>query len=146
MKIALLLTCLLLLMTPSGPVNAQSMSAPVANKNMPEVLLYIVADKATWKIEKVHCRQFPDLSTWVSPDAFCPFLGFTQVETHTVYVLKGMTKDDEKSTVLHEVMHVAVGTDRSNEKTTIHGAIYVISEHLVDILANNPQLSRYLSQ
>lgn len=111
-------------------------------------IYFIAPDNSTWVIRTVVCDDMPIFPVpWFHiPDEACPYGGLTVTEQQTIYVLKGQKPDDERVTVLHELMHVAVGVNHSNDQTTIHGAIYDISSHLAPILEKNPQLLCYFNQ
>jgi hypothetical protein len=105
---------------------------------------HITVDGKDWQVKVVECDGIPD-TDW-RDTKLCPYLGYTETKKHTVYILQGQELSDEKSTLLHELMHVAVGTDHSFDKTTIHGAIYTISNPLSEILSDNPKLLTYFGE
>ena len=115
----------------------------------PTAFLTVNTGSASWSVVRVTCEAFPDypeIKRYFPNEKECPILGETSPENKTVYVLEGQAPADEKATVLHELMHVAVGLNFSLEIMMGHDAIYEISEKLSPILANNPQLLKYLAK
>jgi hypothetical protein len=74
------------------------------------------------------------------------YVGFTDDETHEIRLLQGRSLVADQETLLHELMHVVVGTDHSNELARIHWCIYEFSEGLEAIFVENPDLMRYLAK
>ena len=115
----------------------------------PTAFLTVNAGSDSWSVVRVPCEGFPaypEIKKYFPVEKECPILGETTPETKTVYVLEGQAPADEKTTVLHELMHVAVGVNFSLQIMMGHDAIYDISEKLSPILANNPQLLKYLAK
>lgn len=51
----------------------------------------------------------------------------------------------ERTTLLHEIQHVILGTEKSEEETSYHDFIYKLSPKLLQVLQDNPELYFYLT-
>jgi hypothetical protein len=75
-------------------------------------------------------------------------MGYTDCASHRILLEVPRPANDLAEALLHEVLHAATGC--TSKITDIHGgmhgAIWEISTPLRQILADNPQLTRYLSQ
>lgn len=62
-----------------------------------------------------------------------------------IYIEKGHTLKEEQTTVLHELQHAILGTEKSDRNTTYHQFIYQLSPKLLQVLKQNPDLYSYLT-
>lgn len=62
-----------------------------------------------------------------------------------IYLETGRTLQQERTTLLHEIQHVILGTETSEEEITIHEFIYKLSPKLLQVLQDNPELYSYLA-
>ena len=62
-----------------------------------------------------------------------------------IYIEKGHTLKEEQTTVLHELQHAILGTEKSDRTTTYHQFIYQLSPKLLQVLRENPGLYSYLT-
>lgn len=62
-----------------------------------------------------------------------------------IYMEAGRTLQQERTTLLHEIQHVILGTESSDEDTTTHDFIYKLSPQLLQVLQDNPDLLFYLT-
>jgi hypothetical protein len=62
-----------------------------------------------------------------------------------IYMETGRTLQQERTTLLHEIQHVILGTETSEEETTYHDFIYKLSPKLLQVLQDNPALLFYLT-
>ena len=62
-----------------------------------------------------------------------------------IYLETGRTLQQERTTLLHEIQHVILGTESSEEETTTHDFIYKLSPQLLQVLQENPDLLFYLT-
>ena len=62
-----------------------------------------------------------------------------------IYIEKGHTLKEEQTTVLHELQHAILGTEKSDRTTTYHQFIYQLSPKLLQVLRENPDLDSYLT-
>ncbi len=62
-----------------------------------------------------------------------------------IYLEAGRTLQQERTTLLHEIQHVLLGTEHSEEETTYHAFIYTLSPKLLQVLQDNPDLLIYLT-
>jgi len=62
-----------------------------------------------------------------------------------IYLETGRTLQQERTTLLHEIQHVILGTETSEEEITIHEFIYKLSPKLLQVLQDNPELYSYLT-
>jgi len=65
--------------------------------------------------------------------------------TNHIYLLAGLPLDQERTTLLHEIQHSILGTDKSDRKATYHEFIYQLSPKLLQVLKENPSLYAYLT-
>lgn len=64
---------------------------------------------------------------------------------NSIYLETGRTLQQERTTLLHEIQHVILGTEHSEEETTYHAFIYKLSPKLLQVLQDNPDLLFYLA-
>src|SRR5437588_312322 len=62
-----------------------------------------------------------------------------------IYIETGHTLKEEQTTVLHELQHAILGTEKSDRNTTYHQFIYQLSPKLLQVLRENPDLYSYLT-
>jgi hypothetical protein len=62
-----------------------------------------------------------------------------------IYLESGRTLQQERTTLLHEIQHVLLGTETSDEEITTHQFIYKLSPKLLQVLQDNPELNSYLT-
>ncbi len=62
-----------------------------------------------------------------------------------IYLERGRTLQEERTTLLHEIQHVLLGTETSDEEITNHEFIYKLSPKLLQVLQDNPELYSYLT-
>ena len=62
-----------------------------------------------------------------------------------IYLEEGRTLQQERTTLLHEIQHIILGTENSKEQTTSHDFIYKLSPKLLQVLQDNPELYSYLT-
>ncbi len=62
-----------------------------------------------------------------------------------IYLEIGRTLQQERTTLLHEIQHVILGSENSAEETTVHQFIYRLSPKLLQVLQDNPELYSYLT-
>lgn len=62
-----------------------------------------------------------------------------------IYLERGRTLQQERTTLLHEIQHVLLGTETSDEDITAHQFIYKLSPKLLQVLQDNPELYSYLT-
>jgi hypothetical protein len=62
-----------------------------------------------------------------------------------IYVEAGQTLEEEQTTLLHELQHAILGTEKSNQKITYHQFIHQLSPRLLEVLKENPELFLYLT-
>lgn len=62
-----------------------------------------------------------------------------------IYLETGRTIQQERTTLLHEIQHVLLGTEKSKEETNYHDFIYELSPKLLQVLQDNPELYFYLT-
>ena len=62
-----------------------------------------------------------------------------------IYIETGRTLKEEQTTVLHELQHAILGTEKSDRNTTYHQFIYQLSPKLLQVLRQNPDLYSYLT-
>jgi hypothetical protein len=62
-----------------------------------------------------------------------------------IYLESGRTLQQERTTLLHEIQHVLLGTETSEEEITTHQFIYKLSPKLLQVLQDNPELYSYLT-
>ena len=62
-----------------------------------------------------------------------------------IYLEDGRSLQQERTTLLHEIQHVILGTENSKEQTTSHDFIYRLSPKLLEVLQDNPELNSYLT-
>jgi hypothetical protein len=62
-----------------------------------------------------------------------------------IYLRTGRTLQKERTTLLHEIQHIILGTDKSDDETTYHQFIYELSPTLLQVLQDNPDLYLYLT-
>ena len=62
-----------------------------------------------------------------------------------IYLETGRTLQQERTTLLHEIQHVILGSESSDEDTTAHDFIYRLSPQLLQVLQDNPDLLFYLT-
>ena len=70
--------------------------------------------------------------------------GWCETTDH-IYLLAGLPLEQEQATLLHEIQHSILGTDRSTRKATYHEFIYQLSPKLLQVLKENPDLYAYLT-
>ncbi len=64
---------------------------------------------------------------------------------HRIYLRTGLPLEQERTTLLHEIQHSVLGTDKSDRKATYHEFIYQLSPKLLQVLRENPDLYAYLT-
>lgn len=62
-----------------------------------------------------------------------------------IYLETGRPLQQERTTLLHEIQHVILGTEASEEEITNHEFIYKLSPKLLQVLQDNPELYSYLT-
>ena len=62
-----------------------------------------------------------------------------------IYLETGRTIQQERTSLLHEIQHVLLGTEKSKQGTTYHDFIYQLSPKLLQVLQDNPELYFYLT-
>jgi hypothetical protein len=62
-----------------------------------------------------------------------------------IYIEKGHPLKEEQTTLLHELQHAILGTEKSDRNTTYHQFIYQLSPKLLQVLKQNPDLYSYLT-
>ena len=62
-----------------------------------------------------------------------------------IYLETGRPLQQERTTLLHEIQHVILGTQTSEDKVTSHEFIYKLSPKLLQVLQDNPELGSYLT-
>lgn len=62
-----------------------------------------------------------------------------------IYVEAEQTLEEEQTTLLHELQHAILGTEKSNQKITYHQFIHQLSPRLLEVLKENPELFLYLT-
>jgi hypothetical protein len=62
-----------------------------------------------------------------------------------IYLESGRPLQQERTTLLHEIQHVLLGTQTSDEEITNHEFIYKLSPKLLQVLQDNPELYSYLT-
>ena len=62
-----------------------------------------------------------------------------------IYLETRRTLQQERTTLLHEIQHVLLGTEKSEEETSHHDFIYQLSPKLLQVLQDNPELYFYLT-
>jgi hypothetical protein len=62
-----------------------------------------------------------------------------------IYLETGRTIQQERTSLLHEIQHVLLGTEKSKQQTTYHDFIYRLSPKLLQVLQDNPELYFYLT-
>ena len=62
-----------------------------------------------------------------------------------IYLERGRTLQQERTTLLHEIQHVLLGTQTSDDEVTTHDFIYSLSPKLLQVLQDNPDLYSYLT-
>ena len=62
-----------------------------------------------------------------------------------IYLEAGRTLQQERTTLLHEIQHVILGTENSEEPITYHEFIYKLSPELLQVFQDNPYLYFYLT-
>jgi len=70
--------------------------------------------------------------------------GSCAVNSH-IYLEDGRPLIEEQTTLLHEIQHAILGTDKSAKKTTSHHFIYELTPKLLAVLQDNPGVYRYLT-
>lgn len=70
------------------------------------------------------------------------YFGYTYFEQHRIEILVGRPIELEAGTVYHELEHIVVGEDFSDERLTGHMAIYRL-EPMSILLGQNPELEDY---
>ena len=71
-------------------------------------------------------------------------LGVCDAKEH-IYIESGQTLKEEQTTLLHELQHAILGTEKSNQKITYHQFIHQLSPRLLEVLKENPELFLYLT-
>lgn len=66
-------------------------------------------------------------------------------ELNTIYLRDGQAINDERETLVHEIQHGILSTDKSLVKATYHQVIYELSPPLLAVFQNNPELRAYLT-
>jgi hypothetical protein len=64
-------------------------------------------------------------------------------ELDTIYLVEGQTINDERDTLIHEIQHGILGTERSRKKIRVHKLIYELSAGLLRVFQDNPALWAY---
>ncbi len=74
--------------------------------------------------------------------------GYTDCQVHRIYLEVPHPPDDLADALLHELLHAATGcaSDITDIHGGMHGAIWEIADPLREILADNPQLTRFVLQ
>lgn len=74
--------------------------------------------------------------------------GYTDCQVHRIYLEVPHPPDDLAEALLHELLHAATNceSDITDIHGGTHGAIWEIAEPLRELLADNPQLTRFVSQ
>jgi hypothetical protein len=62
-----------------------------------------------------------------------------------IYLETRRTLQQERTTLLHEIQHVILGTEMSAQQTSYHDFIYKLSPKLLQVLQDNPELYFYLT-
>jgi hypothetical protein len=62
-----------------------------------------------------------------------------------IYIETGHTLKEEQTTLLHELQHAILGTEKSDRTATYHQFIYQLSPKLLQVLRENPDLYAYLT-
>jgi len=62
-----------------------------------------------------------------------------------IYLETRRPLQQERTTLLHEIQHVLLGTERSEKETSYHDFIYKLSPKLLQVLQDNPELYFYLT-
>ena len=62
-----------------------------------------------------------------------------------IYLESGRTLQQERTTLLHEIQHILLGTETSDDDITAHQFIYKLSPKLLQVLQDNPELYSYLT-
>lgn len=62
-----------------------------------------------------------------------------------IYLETRRPLQQERTTLLHEIQHVLLGTEKSEEQTKHHDFIYELSPKLLQVLQDNPELYLYLT-
>jgi len=70
--------------------------------------------------------------------------GSCAVNNH-IYLEDGRPLIEEQTTLLHEIQHAILGTDKSAKRTTSHHFIYELTPKLLAVLQDNPGVYRYLT-
>lgn len=76
-------------------------------------------------------------------------VGTTTVATHEIEIKSGQKLEDEKDSVLHELIHSAFGSSTDellNRKWSEEQATYKLTPKLLRIIRDNPRLLEYLTQ
>ena len=127
---------------------AANCAAPIEPENhRPVPPTRLTIGKATYTIELV--KDVP------TPGEFARFSGRTcdkeaqklrvcEVKDR-IYIETGHTLKEEQTTVLHELQHAILGTEKSDRNTTYHQFIYQLSPKLLQVLKQNPALYSYLT-
>lgn len=76
--------------------------------------------------------------TYAFEDGYC-------VESHAIYIATEQTLFDEKDTVIHELLHVILGTQNSDRSITKRMFIKKLAVPFVRLLQRNPALVAYLT-
>ena len=66
-------------------------------------------------------------------------------EKDRIYLLSGLSLEQERTSLLHEIQHGILGTDKSARRATYHEFIYQLSPRLLQVLRDNPDLYAYLT-
>lgn len=70
--------------------------------------------------------------------------GFCKVNNR-IYVEAGLPLNQERITLLHELQHGILGSEKSDRQATYHQFIYELSPKLLEVLQENPDLYIYLT-
>lgn len=81
-----------------------------------------------------------------------PYAGFTHCEDNIIVLLDSDSDEEKASSLTHELLHAeacyqgVLHNEFFNNEDVNHRGIYWAARHLTALLANNPQVSRYIER
>ena len=125
--------------------NCLTLIEPESRRPVPPPRLTI--GKATYFIELV--KEVPASGEFArfsgrTCDKQAQKLGVCEVKGR-IYIEAGHPLKQEQTTLLHELQHAILGTEKSDRTATYHEFIYELSPKLLQVLRQNPDLYSYLA-
>ena len=67
-------------------------------------------------------------------------------DLYTIFLATDKPIEQERETLIHEIEHGMVGSDRSEEEITYHDAITELAPRFLQVIQDNPKLLAYLTK